>query len=251
MNWFEDAFRADYRRVYPHRDLDAARPEARWLAAQGLRGRVLDLCCGFGRHTLLLAESGLDVVGLDLSDELLLQARALPEFERWLAGRLVRGDARELPFRDQCFDGLVNLFSSFGYFGELGDGRVLSEVARVVRGGALVVLDLMNPSHVRANLRDESVREGDDFLLRERRSLLEGGRRVVKDVELVVGGEARRWREDVRLYELGEMTPRLADLGLDVRSVHGGFDGGIFDARAARMLIVAEKRRRSTRVGSD
>ena len=58
--WFEEAFRDDYRAVYPHRDLEAARPEVRWLVERGARGRTLDLCCGFGRHTLLLRESGVD-----------------------------------------------------------------------------------------------------------------------------------------------------------------------------------------------
>jgi SAM-dependent methyltransferase len=241
MNWYQDAFRADYRRVYPHRDLDAARPEARWLVELGLRGRVLDLCCGFGRHTLLLREYGLDVIGLDLSEDLLMSARELPGFERHLARRLVRADVRELPFRAQSFDGLVNLFSSFGYFGELGDARVLREIARVTRPAALVVLDLMNPSFVRANLRAVSVREDDDFELREQRSLTDDGRRVVKDVELKSGGSVRRWREDVRLYELDEMRARLADLGLVVEAVHGGFGPLDFGPAAQRMLIVARR----------
>lgn len=241
VNWFEEAFRDDYRRVYPHRDLEAARPEARWLVEHGVRGRVLDLCCGFGRHTLLLAEQGLDVTGLDLSSELLASARELPGFERHLEGRLLRGDARELPFRDGAFDTLVNLFSSFGYFGEFGDARVLREIGRVLAPGGLAVLDLMNPAAVRANLRDESVREGADFLLRERRALADGGRRVVKDVELVVYGESRRWREDVRLYELDELRPMLAGQRLSVEQVHGGFDARAFGPDAPRLLILARR----------
>jgi SAM-dependent methyltransferase len=239
--WYEDAFRADYRRVYPHRDLDAARPQASWLLAHGVRGRVLDLCCGFGRHSLLLAEAGLDVAGLDLSRDLLAAARELPDFEGKLAGRLVQADARELPFAERSFDALVNLFSSFGYFGELDDARMLREIARVVRPGAVVVLDLMNPGYVRANLRDESVREDDEFMLRERRALADGGKRVVKDVELRTGADVKRWREDVRLYELGEMRARLASLGLSVESTHGEFDDSAYSAASPRMLLVARR----------
>lgn len=241
--WYEDAFRADYRRVYPHRDLDAARPQASFLLAQGVRGRVLDLCCGFGRHSLLFAEAGLDVAGLDLSRDLLAAARELPDYERRLAGRLVQADAREVPFASRSFDSLVNLFSSFGYFGELDDARMLREIARVVKPGARVVLDLMNPGYVRANLKPESVREGDEFLLRERRSLLDGGRRVVKEVEMRSGGETKRWREDVRLYELDEMRARLADVGIAIEGVHGDFDGRAFAADAPRMLLSARSER--------
>jgi len=239
--WYEDAFRADYRRVYPHRDLDAARPQASWLLAHGIRGRVLDLCCGFGRHSLLFAEAGLDVFGLDLSRDLLAAARELPNFESRLAGRLVQADARELPFATRGFDSLVNLFSSFGYFGELDDARMLREIARVVRPEAVVALDLMNPGYVRANLRGESVREDADFMLRERRALADGGRRVVKDVELRTGTEVKRWREDVRLYELAEMRARLAGVGLKVESTHGEFDDSEFSAASPRMLLVARR----------
>ncbi len=235
--WYEDAFRADYLRVYPHRDLEAARAEVKWLLAQGVGGRTLDLCCGFGRHTLLLAEAGVDVFGLDLSRDLLLQSRSLPQGDKLLGGRLVRADAREIPFATGAFRTVVNLFSSFGYFGELGDAQVLRDLARVLAPGGLAVLDLMNPSFVRAGLRAESVREGADFLLRESRSLLEGGRRVVKEVELRTDGDVRRWREDVRLYELPEFRQLARDVRLELLDVRGGFDDSPHSASSPRMLV--------------
>ena len=123
--WYEAAFRDDYRLVYAHRDLDAARGEARHLLRAGVSGRVLDLCCGFGRHSLALAEQGLDVFGLDLSMDLLRAAADLPDPARHLGGRLVRGDVSGLPFADAAFDSVVVLFSSFGYFGDDGDREVL------------------------------------------------------------------------------------------------------------------------------
>jgi len=127
--WYVEAFREGYLQLYPHRDLGAARREAAFLVARGLRGRVLDLCCGFGRHTLALREQGFDAIGLDLSPELLAHAAQGPGWEL-LRGRLLRGDARVLPFAERSFGSLVNLFSSFGYFGEEGDRQVLREIAR-------------------------------------------------------------------------------------------------------------------------
>lgn len=236
--WYEAAFRDDYRRVYAHRDLAGARPEVAFLLARGIAGRVLDLCCGFGRHALLLAEAGLDVFGLDLSLDLLRAARELPGFERRLVGRLVRADMTRVPFADASFDTVVNLFSSFGYLGEAGDGRVLAEVARVLRPGGVAVLDLMNPVRVRATLVPESTRSGDGFVLTERRRLEQGGRRVVKDVELRVAGRApQAWREDVRLYDPAELEPLLDTAGLAVDAAWGDFDGRPEDPDAPRRIL--------------
>ena len=239
--WYKEAFRSDYRRVYAHRDLSSARDEARFLLARGLTGKVLDLCCGFGRHTLALSELGVEVIGLDLSMELLREARTLENAQR-LDGRLLRADATALPLRSSSFDGVVNLFSSFGYFGELGDARMLSEIARVLRPGGCAILDLMNPAFVRANLRSESAREGRDFLVRETRALSEGGRRVTKEVEVrLAEGGIRRWREEVRLYEEAEMRSLLAGRGLSVEVLHGDFKGGAFTPQSERMLMTARR----------
>jgi SAM-dependent methyltransferase len=240
--WYEQAFRADYRLVYPHRDLAAARREAAFLAKRGVRGRVLDLGCGFGRHALALAELGCEVVGLDLSRELLLVARELPGYERFLQGRLVRGRAERAPFRAGAFDSVVVLFSSFGYLGEEGDRRVMDEIARLTRPGGLAVLDLMNPDHVRSHLVAESARRGPGFELCERRALIEEGRRVVKEVELQLdGGAVRRWREDVRLYSLDEIARLFRASGLFLEGADGEFDGRGISAESPRLIARARR----------
>jgi SAM-dependent methyltransferase len=166
----------------------------------------------------------------------------------------VRADATRVPFADACFDGVVVLFSSFGYFGEQGDARMLDEVARLLRPGGLAVLDLMNPSRIRAGLVPDSRRSGPGFELVERRHLEQGGRRVVKQVELTLtdasaGGPAvRRWREDVRMYEPAEVRALLGrcglvleraagDFGLVPQAVDGAWSGPV--PAAPRMLLFA------------
>lgn len=108
--WYDAAFEADYLALYPHRDLAAARFEVGGLVERGLRGVVLDLGCGFGRHLLALRERGLEAFGLDRSRDLLARAHELEGGV--LRGSFVRGDFRALPFRERVFDGVVLLFSS-------------------------------------------------------------------------------------------------------------------------------------------
>ena len=235
--WYVDAFRSDYRVVYPHRDVESAEREIRWVLEQGFGGRVLDLCCGYGRHCLALARAGVDVVGLDLSAELLRDASRLEGAER-LAGRLFRGDMRRLPFAEGTFDGVLNLFSSFGYVGDDGDLEVLDEIARVLAPGGRGLLDLMNPARIRADLVPESTTERDGLRLVERRALVDGGRRVTKEVHLTLpGGAERRWREEVRMYETEELEHLLGERGLRVTAVHGGFGGGAYGPEADRQIV--------------
>jgi len=230
--WFVAAFRTDYRRVYAHRDQESARREIGALAERGLEGPVLDLCAGFGRHTTALRELGLPAFGLDLSMDLLRGAEA-PE----LRGRMLRGDARALPFLDEAFRTVLMLFSSFGYFDERTNVAVLADVARVLVPGGRAVFDLMNPARIRRTLVPESRREEADYLLVERRRLEDEGRRVVKDVVMRDAAGERRWSEDVRMYEPAEFDALCAKAGLAVERRDGDFGRSGFDEAAPRQIV--------------
>jgi SAM-dependent methyltransferase len=232
--WFDAAFGAAYRDVYPHRDLAAARREVAGLLERGLGrapGPVLDLGCGFGRHLAALRERGVDAFGLDRSAEL------LSGIEPALRRRVVRGDFRALPFEARRFGAVAMLFSSFGYFEDAENARVLGEVARVLVPGGTLVLDLMNPARVRSTLVPESRSQRGELAIVERRSLARDGSRVVKDVRVTAAdGVAHAWREDVRLYEAGELA-RIAELaGLESVRSEGDFDGRAFTLDAPRQL---------------
>jgi SAM-dependent methyltransferase len=240
--WWEAAFRSDYLRVYAHRDLESARREVEHLVRGGVGGRVLDLACGFGRHSVAFAAAGCRVVGLDLSAELLARASTIPGGAA-LHGRLARGDVRRLPFAARSFDAVAMLFTSFGYFDDEDNARVLDELARVTAPAGLAVLDLMNPDRIRARLVPESHRERDGYALSERRSLVDDGRRVVKEVRLTTPtGERRAWREDVRLVEPAEIHGWLTARGFEVERTEAGFDGAPFTADSDRQLVWARRR---------
>lgn len=93
-------------------------------------GRALDVGCGSGGNSDVLRRLGWDVTALDYSDEATRAAG-----RRGL--RVLRGDARTLPFRDAEFD-LVISTDAWEHVAE--DERVAAEAHRVLRpGGTLFV----------------------------------------------------------------------------------------------------------------
>jgi len=116
---------------------------ARRAVAMKSQGLAADLGCGPGLLVVELARqaAGLEVVGIDLSTEMLAQgeehARRSPVGER-VSFR--RGDVRQIPFPDGALDLVVSTLSLHHWNDPVA---VLDEIARVVRpGGAFLVFDL-------------------------------------------------------------------------------------------------------------
>jgi 2-polyprenyl-3-methyl-5-hydroxy-6-metoxy-1,4-benzoquinol methylase len=79
----------------PPWDIGVPQPAiVRLVEAGGITGRVLDLGCGTGANTVFLAESGLDVLGLDASPVAIERARARAAEQQVTTAQFVVADAR-------------------------------------------------------------------------------------------------------------------------------------------------------------
>lgn len=198
-------------------------------------GRVLDLCCGAGRHLIPMRESGLDAVGLDLSMELLTHGK--------LGGGAVRADARAIPFADARFDCVTNLFSSFGYFpDDAAHHKVLNEIARVLKPGGRLVIDHMNARTVIEGLVPESSETRDELTLKQTRRYEPDSKRVIKEIEYIPHNQpTRRWHESVRLFTPNELDELLNQSGFTIQARYGDLDGSRFDeSTSQRQVVVCE-----------
>lgn len=105
----------------------------RGLPENGPGRRALDIGCGGGRHTVLLASSGFAVDAVDISEEGLVHTRAALDAAGFDA-TLTVAPMTALPFADETFDTVV----SYGvfYYGTAAEGRAaVSELHRVLRPG--------------------------------------------------------------------------------------------------------------------
>lgn len=243
MDWFERSFREDYLLVYQHRDdISADREVANLLnhlpIAQS--GRVLDLCCGSGRHSRAFARRGYEVVGVDLSPVLLELAKEQNTYEHL---QFFQYDMRSIPFENE-FDIVVNLFTSFGYFVDEADNhQVVKNMAKALKSGGQVVIDYLNPSYVRANLVPHSQREINGLLIEEKRWLEDGFVKKEITVRDVEAEEPRRYLEQVRLYEADQLRAMLLEAGFEQISLYGDYDYSRYQQeRSPRMIFYAVKK---------
>jgi ubiquinone/menaquinone biosynthesis C-methylase UbiE len=240
-----DEFFSDfYLRAYAD-DESQGEAQAQALAAARLArcpagGDLLDVPCGFGRHSVPLARADYHVVGVDRSESLLAEARRRAGGERW--PKLVRADYRELPLADESFDAALNLFTSLGYLGDEQDTRVLAEIGRVLRPGARLVIETLH-----RDLLVRTFREQDWRLLGEGRLLLEqrtfdAGSGVAQTTQTLVDNTGRRDSRSfsVRVYTATELVAMLERAGFEEAKCYGDLDGAPFGTDT-RLVIVAKR----------
>ncbi|MDD5629254.1 MAG: class I SAM-dependent methyltransferase, partial [Elusimicrobia bacterium] len=211
--------------------------------ALGLRPgqAVLDLCCGPGRHSLLLARKGLRVTGLDFCEPYLRQARRRARRLR-VRPRFVQGDMRAIPFRGE-FDAAVNLYTSFGYFRRRGeDLAVLRGVRRALKPGGRLLMEMMHRPWLIRHFTQRDWTELDGGYLLEERELQDAGRRVAtRWVRVYPDGRSRERRLDLRCYDRASLSGLLRRAGLVPVRFWGGCSGEPLRPDSQRLMVMARR----------
>jgi SAM-dependent methyltransferase len=244
--WYAEFFGEDYLRLYrPY--LTPQRTEAEVIGlirrlALPAGSRILDLCCGHGRHSIPLAVLGYRITGLDLNPLLLAHARSVDRDVE--AGvRWVQGDMRHLPFESE-FDAIINVFTAFGYLeSEAEDRQVLREVARTLVPGGTFLLDVVNrEALVRHFLPAEIERHEQGLLVLQEQELdLRTSRLAVHITLLEPDGRRKEYRQSIRVYTLTELAGMLAGAGLTLDQYYGDLDGSPLNLDSRRLVLLARK----------
>ena len=204
---------------------------------------VLDLCCGHGRHAVILALTGLRVTGLDLSEAYLERAEAIAA-SAGVDLPLVRSDMRELPFEGR-FDAVINIFTSFGYLNsDEEDQKVLHQVSKALKPGGQFLIDLINREWVVSNyVREERKVVPNGTVYEERREIDLLLSRINNSFTVTPPDGTAHNTEGltIRLYSLTELVRKLEAAGLVYRTVYGGYELERYGVESRRMIVVADK----------
>jgi SAM-dependent methyltransferase len=245
MEWFQDEefWRELYPYMFPAERLTAATEQvAQILALSGCSGgKVLDLCCGPGRHAVEFAKRGLEVTGVDGSTFLLDRARERA-LEAGILVEWVQEDMRRFR-RPATFDLACSIFTSFGYFAdEEDDLAVLRNVQESLRDGGVFVMELIGKEWLARNWKDSLVTQfPDGCLLLQRPQVREDWSRVENEWVLIKDGSSRSFHFEHTIYSGRELKERLEACGFKNVRLHGDLQGSSYGLEARRLVVAARK----------
>ena len=238
--WYKKWFGNEYLTVYAHRDEREAK-QVITLLLENIKlkkhAKILDLCCGQGRHALLLARQGFSVFGIDLSRTLLEIAKFKNPPQQ--NAHFIQADMRHIPVNNK-FDVLMNLFTSFGYFHEDRDNQgVFHQFNHALKPDAYFLFDYLNKHSVLKNLETYHKDTIGPVIVEQERQIV--GDRVVKKIILQNGKDTRIFFESVRMYSPETILHMLRDAGLIPVKIYGSYTGSDFEINSSRFIVIGKK----------
>lgn len=116
------------------------------LALRG-KERILDLACGYGRHSLELARRGYPVVGVDITEAFIKDAQAEAQSKK-LPAEFILSDIRDVSFCNE-FDVVLSMADgAIGYLeNEEENLKIFDAVSRALKSGGQHFMDIMSADY--------------------------------------------------------------------------------------------------------
>jgi SAM-dependent methyltransferase len=246
LEWPITFFDEDYLKIYrPQLTEERTQLESEFIAgALDLPhgATALDLACGLGRHAIAMAKRGYQVTGVDFNPHY-LEIAAEESQKAGVSARWMVGDMRVLKF-EESFDAVYSYFTSFGYFSDAENDRVIGNIVRALRHNGRFLLDTANRDWMLTHPMQRTWNQREDgALLMEEATLDLPSSRVVSRLMLMhpdTGVQVTK-EFNLRLYTCAELTAMFERHGLRVLSVWGGPDRSPYTAESRRLILLAER----------
>ena len=244
-DWFADEafWQIFYPALFPEQRFEVSEEQVdKILELLEFKGNlILDLACGPGRHSVVLAKKGFKVTGVDLSPFLLAKAKeradaADVEIE-W-----IQEDMRNFS-RSEAFDLCLSLFTSFGYFENKADDiAVLRNIHDSLVSGGTCLIDVVGKERLAKHFQPTSSHElSDGTLMIERREIYENWSKIRNQWILLKEGKAKEYRFHHTIYSAQELKDRLMEVGFGSVRICGDLDGSEYGPEARRLIAIARK----------
>jgi cyclopropane fatty-acyl-phospholipid synthase-like methyltransferase len=242
--WFDTWFDSEYYHLlYKNRNDDEAQLFINNIVTHlGLQQgqKVFDLACGKGRHSMMLNQLGLDVIGADLSENSITYAK---QFENETLQFFVH-DMRSI-LRSNYFDVVMNCFTSFGYFKHRHHNELVAQaMVNASKKNGKIVIDFINSIKGEASIKakaDFEIIEGNTTFHVFKK--LENGY-FLKDIAVHDANKpVQHFSESVQAFYLQDFIDLFDKAGATLLEYFGDYQLHKFtESTSPRLIMVFEKR---------
>lgn len=201
--------------------------------------KILDIACGYGRHANRLALYGHEVTGIDINERFLSMAREEAE-KLQVKVNYIYKDIRDMDYEEE-FDAVISMFTSFGYYEDEDNLKILKKVYNSLKKGGKFLLDISNRDFIIRNFLPYSVIEKDGNYMIDFNFLDITEGRIYSKRIVIRDGKIKEKPFFVRMYAPTEIKFLLESVGLKVVKFFGGYDSSRLSIHSRRMIIISEK----------
>lgn len=202
---------------------------------------ILDLACGFGRHSNILAQKGLSVTGIDFNKSYLEEARKSSQ-EMKNQPLWIEEDIRNFK-KENSYDAILSLYTSFGYFEEREDDLLVLENSFFsLKEKGKILLDLPGKELIARDFIPRAcgpLTNGGWFIAE--RTPIENWGRILNEWTLIKEGKEFFYSFEQTLFSAYEITLLLHQAGFLEVEVLGSWKGGLYDLSAERLIAIGKK----------
>jgi SAM-dependent methyltransferase len=199
---------------------------------------MLDVACGRGRHSRILADAGFDTTGIDLA------AGSIDWALRYENDHLhfYRHDMR-LPVWINYFDYAFNFFTSFGYFRTQREhSNAIRSISQSLKNRGIFVLDYLNVVRAEEGLVPASTKEIDGTIFHMTRWCDDGHfykKIIIEDENL---DAPLTFTEKIAKFTLADYSSMFSAHGLQIEESFGDYGLAPFDPKnSPRLILIARK----------
>jgi len=201
--------------------------------------RVLDVPCGFGRHSLELARRAYQMTGVDVSEEMIGVAKKLAA-EAGASVEWRTAEMRDLAWQAE-FDAAFCFGNSFGYLDRDGTRVFLRAVARALKPGSRFAFDYgMSAEGILPRFTAREWAPVGDLHFLENNCYHVAESCIETTYTFIRGGSAETRTGLHWVYTVGEVRTLLQEAGLKPLSLYASYERDPFNLGSPILIVVAE-----------
>ena len=233
MNWFNSDY---YHILYKNRN----KKEAEFFINNLIKklkikkkSKILDLACGVGRHSFYLNKKGMNVIGIDNSENNIKKAK---KFEN----KFLKFKKKEMTEDyGQVFDFIFNLFTSFGYINEKHNLNTFKSINNSLINHGILVIDYLNVFKLKEELVEKETKKIGNIIFNIKRSFKDNF--IVKKIKIKDYNKIFYFEERVMELTKNDFQDYLKKFNFEILDVYGNYNLEKYHKNSERLIMIIKK----------